>query len=1095
MKMIINKLRYTLLLGFVALAALGNSLNAQTVPPYTNGFNSTAEWNWWTVIDVESDQYTSGSRVHAAWTLYNNCAQYLYHSTKAADDWLVTSPITLQAGITYTFSFVATTGSGYDERLEVRMASSGSESALKNGTVIVGSTTFRASSGRTFSEDVTVNQSGNYYFGIHCTSDADMNYLNIDDFAIKPNVPTIEASPTTVNLSINPGGTETETVVVTGEHLSQGITATLSDPNNVFTINPTSLGTTGGNLTVSYSPTAVSTHTATITLSSAGAQDVIIYLNGACEQQSIICDATGTNGNLPVYGTWFDSYTGQHNQMLYPVGKFQNKGMDGKKITKITFYPQNGINFYRNNNGGTVTIRLANMPSNTTGYASSGNTPKGTEDDFVTVKTITLPTSKQENLTEWVFDDLENEFIYNGGDLLIDVTTTQGGYGSTTFYGENQSSYTGYISYTNSSSSGSGSVVNNGQEFLPKVKFNWEDSAPVTSGTVTPSALDFAALAPGQSSSLTVTVTNTGNQSFTPVIDTTNLPAEFTVSGNAVVNPNGTNDLTVTFAPTAVGTYSGSFTVTIPVPDGTDIVYTVNVTGTCATVYSAEVAPNPVSFGNVQVGQSATMTVTLTNTGNQSITSATIDASGLTGFSVSPTSSGAIAPNGTQNFTVTFTPTAEDYYHGSFTVTIPVPNDDPIVLTVDVTGNGYEYSPTTLMSNVTAEIPVHKSEVKTYGTYIFTQNDVEDDIDMSLSYDANKNGKVDVLVKNEEPVVQYDLKYKEGQNGSWSTLGSAVQQSDPNSYVVNQETFTIPSNATEMWVPMSDAGVNGSTIYYVPVTVANSIVSGGTQGNTYGAPQVQAEKDPISFYITISGHKSDQRPGGHWMQKVMVDGQETEVDYCVYTLVINIHNVTPAFDETRKPYKLRAWLLENESIPYFDFDRVPNENDPNHSHIEGSAEPLTCPKLLGECTDFSGTSYYIGDDYIAPEQNQGADPNPWGSVKLQNAFAAPSNMEQTGIEVAVRAYYYKEDEVNPSLMLLNRDGDAPADGYGMGEGEGHAQSGSIVTAVNELSIDRQVVDVKYVNVQGMQSDRPFDGLNIVVTRYSDGSTTATKVVR
>ena len=228
---------------------------------------------------------------------------------------------------------------------------------------------------------------------------------------------------------------------------------------------------------------------------------------------------------------------------------------------------------------------------------------------------------------------------------------------------------------------------------------------------------------------------------------------------------------------------------------------------------------------------------------------------------------------------------------------------------------------------------------------------------------------------------------------------------------------------------------------------------------------------------------------------MMVNGQQTEMDYCVYTLVVNVHDVNPAFDETRKPYKLRAWLLENENgIPYYDFGRVVNENDPNHSHIEGT-EPLTYPKLLGECSDFSGTSYYIGDDYIQPaNENTGADPNPWGSDKLQNAFAAPSNMDQTGIKVAVRAYYYEEDAVNnPNLMLLNRD--APADGYGMGEGDGHAQSGSIVTAVNELSIDRQVVGVKYVNIQGMQSDRPFDGVNIVVTRYSDGSTTTTKVVR
>ena len=35
----------------------------------------------------------------------------------------------------------------------------------------------------------------------------------------------------------------------------------------------------------------------------------------------------------------------------------------------------------------------------------------------------------------------------------------------------------------------------------------------------------------------------------------------------------------------------------------------------------------------------------------------------------------------------------------------------------------------------------------------------------------------------------------------------------------------------------------------------------------------------------------------------------------------------------------------------------------------------------------------------------------------------------------------------------------------------------------------------YYNAQGLKSDKPFDGVNIVVTRYSDGSTKTTKIVR
>ena len=39
----------------------------------------------------------------------------------------------------------------------------------------------------------------------------------------------------------------------------------------------------------------------------------------------------------------------------------------------------------------------------------------------------------------------------------------------------------------------------------------------------------------------------------------------------------------------------------------------------------------------------------------------------------------------------------------------------------------------------------------------------------------------------------------------------------------------------------------------------------------------------------------------------------------------------------------------------------------------------------------------------------------------------------------------------------------------------------------------EVVGVTYVNALGMQSDKPFEGINIVVTRYSDGTTSTSKV--
>jgi len=51
------------------------------------------------------------------------------------------------------------------------------------------------------------------------------------------------------------------------------------------------------------------------------------------------------------------------------------------------------------------------------------------------------------------------------------------------------------------------------------------------------------------------------------------------------------------------------------------------------------------------------------------------------------------------------------------------------------------------------------------------------------------------------------------------------------------------------------------------------------------------------------------------------------------------------------------------------------------------------------------------------------------------------------------------------------------------------------SGIDQPVVDKQVVGQTYYNLAGMASSKPFDGVNIVVTRYTDGSQTATKVLR
>ena len=51
----------------------------------------------------------------------------------------------------------------------------------------------------------------------------------------------------------------------------------------------------------------------------------------------------------------------------------------------------------------------------------------------------------------------------------------------------------------------------------------------------------------------------------------------------------------------------------------------------------------------------------------------------------------------------------------------------------------------------------------------------------------------------------------------------------------------------------------------------------------------------------------------------------------------------------------------------------------------------------------------------------------------------------------------------------------------------------VITAVENISTDHEVQSVKYVNPTGMTSATPFSGVNIVVTRYHNGTTHVSKM--
>jgi hypothetical protein len=115
----------------------------------------------------------------------------------------------------------------------------------------------------------------------------------------------------------------------------------------------------------------------------------------------------------------------------------------------------------------------------------------------------------------------------------------------------------------------------------------------------------------------------------------------------------------------------------------------VSLSGTgVASSYAMSLSPANVTFGNVNVGSSATQSVTLSNTGNSGITISQISASG-NGISVSGLAAGStIAPSQNVALSLTYKPTASGASTGSLSVT----NSQGGSVSEAVTGTGVQAS-------------------------------------------------------------------------------------------------------------------------------------------------------------------------------------------------------------------------------------------------------------------------------------------------------------------------------------------------------------------------------------------------------------------
>ncbi len=233
--------------------------------------------------------------------------------------------------------------------------------------------------------------------------------------------------------------------------------------------------------------------------------------------------------------------------------------------------------------------------------------------------------------------------------------------------------------------------------------------SPAADAVLTPGSLTFSSTPVGRSGlSQSVTLTNAGNASLTiSNIQTSGDFSQTNTCSNSL-SAGSSCSISVVFTPSTEGTRTGNLTVTDNSQTSTQ---TVSLTGT-GTAGTLVVTSSSLTFSSVQVGSSASQSVTLSNTGNGPVS---INGLQITGDYAqinncpSPINGGANC-----TISVVFTPTTTGTRNGTLTLTSGAQNTQQ---TVSLSGTGIQgdlvVSPTSLAFSSTPLGTLSASQVVT----------------------------------------------------------------------------------------------------------------------------------------------------------------------------------------------------------------------------------------------------------------------------------------------------------------------------------------------------------------------------------------------
>lgn len=218
-------------------------------------------------------------------------------------------------------------------------------------------------------------------------------------------------------------------------------------------------------------------------------------------------------------------------------------------------------------------------------------------------------------------------------------------------------------------------------------------TTPTPDISVSPTSLDFGDVVVGSTADQTVTLTNVGTADLT--INSFNVTdAAFSVvspTAPVTIGAGGNEVVTVRFSPTVLGAASGDLEINSDDPDEATVTVSLDGNGIDTPPDEPDISVNPTSlaFGSVTVGSSASLDVTITNSGTQLLTVSDLSSSNSDFTVTGPaTPFDVAASGGTQAVTIQFSPSTTGAVNGDLTITSNDPDEGTVIVPLSGSGIG-----------------------------------------------------------------------------------------------------------------------------------------------------------------------------------------------------------------------------------------------------------------------------------------------------------------------------------------------------------------------------------------------------------------------